>query len=164
MSILISLLFVGLILILNVLSLFLKKKSLCIQIFSILFNTVFFLSIMIILYNGILPVKNIYENNWLSDIYIILFCAVLFVGNAVLCIISYKIMFFKCMIICFCCILIGFTIYYFIKYPPYMEYEWIEIQLDKSSVIPAPLSHFIVNYVVSLFLFVFLYCKKIIGK
>lgn len=139
-----------------------KKKSMVFEILLNILNTIYSLVAIWILYCGILPLKSEFKSfiHDINIIFVLCFCIIIF---SYLFINTYKNLFFMKAILTLSSILLGITTYYFIVYLPYREYETILFKIDPNFVMPAPLSNFIANFIVSisLIMVVLLNSKKI---
>lgn len=142
-----------------------KKKSMFFEISLNILNTIYSLVTIWILYCGILPLKDVFKSfiHDKSVVFVLSSCIIMF---SFLFINTYKSPFFMKAILILSSILLGITTYNFIMYLPYKEYEIILFKLDPNFVMPAPLSNFIANYIVSisLIMIVLLNLKNIFAK
>lgn len=126
-----------------------ERLSISIGIVNIVFS---FLCILY-LYDCIRAVKDIYDKPFLKEKLIISLVSIFFILFNILYIYTYqKIRIYNNIIsfLCFCLFIM--TVYNFFKYLPYKKYETIELEIDKESLMPAPLFNFIINITVSLLL------------
>lgn len=140
-----------------------KSKILhtCLLVVNILYT---FISILL-LYGGILPLKDICHS-FIHDKTIIFSIGFVCLLLNFMFINTYRNLFFMRFIVVVSVILFVITSIYFIKYLPYKEYETILFELEPNFVAPAPLHNFIANYIVSICLIsiVSIHSKNIVSK